>query len=64
MAARKQPTPPEIHPAFDAPKAPPLATPAAEGVGERGVEQGVPWYTDSAGRKFVAGGHPDAGRPW
>lgn len=60
---RQTKTPPTLQPARE-PVAPPLATPAADGVGDRGVEQAVPFYTDSAGRRFVAAPHKDAGKPW
>jgi len=53
-----------------APVAEPIAEPVAvperkpDGVGDRGVEQGVPFVIDGAGRKFVADGHKDAGDAW
>lgn len=80
MASRTPRTPPRIHPAHDVKKAaPPVetnlpvaalvpepepTTPPASGVGDRGTEQGVPFYTDGAGRKFVAFPHPKAGEAW
>lgn len=57
MAAKKKP---EIQPEAQ----PEPAGPAAEGVGDRGTEQRVPFYHDRAGRRFVAAPHPDEGKPW
>lgn len=71
MATRQQKVPPKIHPVHDDIQPSPTdaqpsepTTPPASGVGERGTEQGVPFYTDGAGRRFVASPHRDAGKPW
>tara|TARA_R110000868_G_scaffold136009_2_gene348737 strand:- start:641 stop:844 length:204 start_codon:yes stop_codon:yes gene_type:complete len=67
MATRTPKTPPVIHPAFDVTPTPepvPVATPPPEGVADRGNESGVAFFTDGAGRRFVASGHADAGKPW
>lgn len=66
MATKAAKTPPKIHPAYDivAERQPEPVAQRVTGVGERGTEQNVGFEIDEAGRKVVAPGHPDCGKPF